>query len=67
MKDGDEDHETDDFDEHQSPLTEQQWEALRALVNDLKAIVEKERIEKIQKENEEMERYFASLSERELK
>lgn len=45
----------DDFDGHLSQMSEEQWEAFRALVNDLKAIVEKERIEKIQKENEEME------------
>lgn len=59
-----EDYEEDDFDEHLSQLNEQQWEALRTLIADLKVIIEKERLEKIQKENEANERYFASLSER---
>lgn len=57
----------DDFEPYLSQLNPKQWEALRQLIQDLKAIVEKENQEKIQKEAAELDRHFASALEREAK
>jgi FlaA1/EpsC-like NDP-sugar epimerase len=54
----------DDFEPYLSQLNPKQWEALRQLIQDLKAIVEKENQEKIQKEAAELDRHFASALER---